>query len=440
MRRGYNIMGSIWSESVTIPSFKSLKGDSKTDVLIIGGGMAGILCAYMLQQEGIHYMLVEGKSICGQITKNTTAKITSQHGLLYDKLAKSVGTKKAAMYLQANEKAQEMYRRICTGITCDFEEKDAFVYSMHDAPRVIKEMETLRKLGFQAEFMQELPLPFPIEGAIRFKNQAQFHPLKFVRAIVENLNIYENTFVREISQHKAITNKGTITADKIIVTTHFPFMNRHGSYFLKMYQERSYVIALERAMNVDGMYIEEVKNGISLRNYGDYLLIGGGGHRTGKSGGNWSSLREFANRYYPTAKEKFCWATQDCMTLDNIPYIGNYSASTPDFYVATGFNKWGMTSSMVAAMILTDMIKGKENPYSAVFFPSRSMIKPQLIINACEATGNLLTISRRRCPHMGCALKWNAQEHTWDCPCHGSRFEEKGSLIDNPATKDAKVE
>ncbi len=166
------------------------------------------------------------------------------------------------------------------------------------------------------------------------------------------------------------------------------------------------------------------------------VLIVGGDHRTGKQGGAWQELRDFAARHYPNATECVHWATQDCMSLDGVPYIGPYSSRTEGLYVATGFNKWWMTSSMAAAMILTDLMMGRENPNSAVFSPSRSILHPQLALNAWEATVSLLTPARKRCPHLGCALKWNPAEHTWDCPCHGSRFTKDGRLIDNPATGD----
>ena len=186
------------------------------------------------------------------------------------------------------------------------------------------------------------------------------------------------------------------------------------------------------------MYLDEAQTGMSFRNYENLLLIGGGDHRTGKKGGGWQELQDFALRYYPQAKEQYRWAAQDCMSLDGVPYIGPYSASTTDLYVATGFNKWGMTTSMVSAMILTDLVQGKRNPYAEVFSPSRSILHPQLAVNGFEAVVNLLTPTTKRCPHLGCALKWNPVEHTWDCPCHGSRFTEDGKLIDNPATGNLK--
>ena len=431
-------MISVWSEISDFPCFEKLQKDISTDVLIIGGGIAGILCAYMLGQSGMKYVLVEADRICSGITKNTTAKITLQHGLIYHKLIDQFGLEKARMYLEANHTALQDFCNLCKNIDCDFHQKDAFAYSISDRKILEDEVAALHKVGFPAEFADKLPLPFPVVGAVQFRKQAEFHPLKFLSAISRGLNIYENTCVKELTEHTAVTENGKITAKKMIVATHFPFINKHGSYFLKMYQHRSYVIALENAPDLNGMYIDEAEKGMSFRNYKNLLLVGGGSHRTGKKGGNWTELETFADTYYPNARKVYRWATQDCMTLDSVPYIGRYSKHTPDFYVATGFNKWGMTSSMVAARILTDQVAGRENPYAPVFSPSRSILHPQLAINTFEAITNLLSISGKRCPHMGCALKWNAQEHSWDCPCHGSRFTEDGKCIDNPSTGNLK--
>lgn len=426
---------SIWPETSELPRFQSLKKDTKTDVLIIGGGLAGLLCAYMLQKAGISCVLTEAERICGGATKNTTAKITLQHRLIYHKLLNHLGPEKAKMYLEANCAALKEYQALCRTINCDYEEKDSFVYSLYDRELIEKELKALDQLGFPGEFVKDLPLPFPVAGAVKIKNQAQFHPLKFASAIARELNIYENTWVRELAPHTAVTDGGKITADKIIAATHFPMNNKHGSYFLKMYQDRSYVIGLKNAGNVKGIYIDQDEKGLSFRNYKDLLLMGGGGHRTGKTGGGWSKLDAWAAEYYPGSIKSYQWAAQDCITLDGIPYIGQYSKRTPDFYVATGFNKWGMTSSMAAAIILRDMIAGNENPFASVFSPSRSMLHLQLGVNIFEAVTNFLTPSAKRCPHMGCALKWNPQENSWDCPCHGSRFTEKGDLIDNPSSR-----
>lgn len=432
------MMLSAWSANSDLPRFQSLHTDTKTDVLIIGGGLVGILCAYMLQEKGIDYVLVEAKQICSGVTKNTTAKLTWQHGLIYDKLIRQFGVEKAGMYLRANEAALEKYRSLCQDLDCDFEGKDAYTYTLKSPEKIEKELLAMSKLGAPAQFSQHLPLPLAVVGAIRFPNQAQFNPLKFVAALAPSLNIYENSKVQELAGTTAFTAKAKIVAQRIIVATHFPFINKHGAYFLKMHQNRSYVIALEKAANVKGMYRDEAKNGLSFRNYGDLLLLGGGAHRTGCRGGKWAELEAFAKRNYPAAIEKYRWATQDCMTLDGLPYIGRYSDSTPRLYVATGFNKWGMTTSMVAAMILSDLVEGKNNDWAPVFLPSRSMMRPQLLLNMGKASCRLLTPTTKRCPHLGCALKWNKEEKTWDCPCHGSRFTEEGQVIDNPATDDLK--
>lgn len=432
-------MGSLWEQTWEAPHFEALKKDMKTDVLIIGGGMTGILCALLLHRAGVPYALVEAETVCSGVTKNTTAKITSQHGLIYDRLIRTFGVERAKGYLSANEAALQKYREFCRGIDCDFEEKSSYVYSRSDRRKLEQELIALEKLGFPAEYTEHLPLPFATAGAVCFPRQAQFHPLKFTAAISRGLHIYEHTAVRELIGTTTVTDSGRIAAEKIIVATHFPFLNKHGSYFLKQYQHRSYVLALERAADVDGMYVDEAQDGLSFRNHKNLLLLGGAGRRTGKQGGAeallpWQRLRDFAGRHYPDSVEKYHWATQDCMSLDGVPYIGPYSASTSGLYTATGFNKWGMTSAMVSAMILSDLVQGKKNPFSDVFSPSRSILHPQLALNGLEAAAGLLSPTVKRCPHLGCALKWNPQEQSWDCPCHGSRFTEEGNRIDGPAT------
>lgn len=432
-------MKSLWENTTEKPDFKVLDGDKKTDVLIIGGGMAGVLCAAELKNRNVDYILLEAQKIGMGITRNTTAKITSQHGLIYNKLITKFGVEKAKKYLEINEWAVKKYKELCTQINCDFEEKMSYVYSLKDKSVIEKEIRALEKLGFNAVFKEETPLPFKIAGAVGFESQAQFNPLKFLYSVAKGLNIYENTKVRELAGKTAYTDRGKITAQKIIVATHFPFINKHGSYFIKMYQHRSYVLGLRNAENFDGMYVDENLNGLSFRNYGDLLLLGGGSHRTGKQGGSYNELRREAQKYYPKSEEEYHFATQDCMTLDGIPYIGEYSKSTQNLYTATGFNKWGMTSSMVASSILADLVTDRKNPYAEIFSPSRNIFQAGLLVNGFEAVSGMITPTTRRCPHLGCGLKWNKQERSWDCPCHGSRFSEEGKLIDNPATGNLKI-
>ena len=432
------MMESIW-QNTTLPQFPQLTADLNTDVLVIGGGMAGLLCAYLLHQAGVRTVLVEENRICSGVTSRTTAKITAQHGLIYHKLLQAEGLEKARMYLNANIEALSLYESLCKQIPCDFETKSNYVYNLQDPRPVDLELEALHHLGFSADKVDELPLPFSTVGAVKFRHQAQFQPLQFASHIARGLEIYENTFVQRLDGRNAITQHGKIRFDHVIVATHFPFVNRHGSYFLKLYQQRSYVLALKNGPYLGGMYVCGEDGGFSLRNSGEFLLLGGNNHHTGKESTGWKPLEELAAKCYPEAIPTHRWATQDCMSLDSIPYIGRYSRHTPRYYVATGFNKWGMTSSMVSAMVLRDLILGRSNPYAPVFNPSRSIMKPQLACNTLKTTANLLRPTRPRCPHLGCALHWNPNERSWDCSCHGSRFDRKGNRLDNPAQKDLEL-
>ena len=475
-------MKSVWSESCKFRKREALNKDIKTDVLVIGAGIAGILTAYMLKQKGRDVVLIDAAEIASGNTKNTTAKITSQHDLIYSKLITEFGEEKARQYAKANELAIKKYKEIIEDkrIECDFEEKPAYVYSLNEVDVLKEEAKVAKNLGIDAEFVQEVNLPFKIKGAVKFNNQAQFNPLKFLKGISNELVIYENTRALEIKENLVVTSGGNITANNIVVATHYPIMNAPGYYFMKMHQERSYVLALENTSEIDGMYIDLNKEGYSFRTYNNLLLLGGISHRTGENeeGGSYDELRKVAKRLYPKAKEKYYWSAQDCMTIDGIPYIGRYSSETPNLYVATGFNKWGMTSSMVSAMIISDMILEKENDFSEIFSPRRfdlslsiNNIANDLIETAknfiaqkvyipsseiehiknghggiIEYNGEKVGVYKNKegkeffvstkCTHLGCQLSWNADELTWDCPCHGSRFDYKGRLIGSPATKD----
>lgn len=429
-------MASIWSKTVELSAFPVLEGDAVTDVLIIGSGMAGALCAYYLKQAGVDCLLVEENTVGSGVTKNTTAKITAQHGLIYHRLLKKYAVDKARLYLNANLQAVEEYGRLCADMDCDFIRRESCVYATDGADQLIQEFIALRQLNFGAVFRKKLPIPLDTYGGIFFPDQGQFHPMKFLAELCRGLPIYEHTKALELAPHEVRTSGGTIRANRIIVATHFPMLNKHGSFFLKLYQHRSYCIALEKVQPVSGMYVQE--GGLSFRSYGNTLILGGGGHRTGKQGGAWRELETFAHRHYPGSRVKYRWAAQDCMSLDGMPYIGRYSKRTEGLYTATGFNKWGMTGSMVAARLLTDLLTGRENPCEALLSPSRSILHPQLAVNGLEAMGNLLVPTKKRCPHLGCALKWNGAEHSWDCACHGSRFSQEGQRLDGPATGNLK--
>ena len=432
------MMDSIWNIDVKMPQFPQLDTDLRTDVLVIGGGLAGLLCAWNLTQAGVDCALIEQNRIMGGVSGRTTAKLTSQHGLIYAKLLKKFGADGARLYWQANRDAVETLCALAEKADCDFTREDHYLYSTGGLQKLEAEMSAYAQLGIPAHWETSLPLPFPVTGALCFPDQAQFHPLKLAAHIAKGLQIYENTKALSFIGNRVQTSKGVVTAEKIIVATHFPLLNKHGSYFLKLYQQRSYVIALENAPQVNGMYLDCAQNGLSIRKAGQWLLLGGGGHRTGKQGLGWQLPEAAAKTFYPQANIVARWATQDCMSLDGMPYIGNYSKATPTLYTATGFQKWGMSSSMMAATILTDLIRGKETPYTSFFSPSRSIVHKQLLCNCLETSVNLLRPTKPRCPHLGCALHWNQAEHSWDCSCHGSRFDENGRVLNNPATDDMK--
>lgn len=432
-------MDSVWDKDAGLPRFPRLEGDRRTDVLIVGGGLAGLLCAERLKSAGVDCLLVEKDRIMGGVSGRTTAKITAQHGVCYRKLLQKLGRERARAYFQANADAVRALAEKAKTADCAFEKQTAYLYATGSLNALVGELEAYDGLALPYVWEDSLPLPFSVAGALGMPEQGQFHPLKFASHIAKDLPVLENTKALAYVGDGVQTPYGKITAEKIIVATHFPLWNKHGAYFLKLYQQRSYVLALESGEKVEGMYLDCRDNGLSLRSAGKWLLLGGGGHRTGKTGENWRLPEAVAAQYYPNAPITARWATQDCMTLDGVPYVGAYSKAAPNLFVATGFGKWGMSGSMAAATVLADLVQGRENPYAELFSPSRSMFHGQLFINGGESVCNLLRPTKPRCPHLGCALRWNRQERSWDCPCHGSRFDERGNVLDNPATGDLKT-
>ena len=471
-------MESIWSKSHFIKGRDTLRGDIETDIAVIGAGMAGVLTAYMLQKAGRHAVILEADRICGGQTRNTTGKITSQHRMIYKRLIDTMGEKAAKQYAFANQNAVEEYKKLIADerIDCDFEEKNAFLYGQ-DPDQLAEEAVCAQKLGLPASFVPELPAPFGTCG-VKFEGQGQFNPVKFIDHISKDLTIYENTRVTSAEGDILITDRGRVKAKQAVFACHFPFINFPGMYFAKMHQERSYILALENTGTVDGMFIGAEEHSYSVRSYKNLILFGGEGHRSGENaeGDRYEKLRKKAQEWFPSCREVARWSAQDCMTGDSVPYIGKYCGSRPDWYVATGFQKWGMTSSMVSALLLRDLICGRENQYAEVFDPSRmssetvsESIKdgghavkgiakavlggaekkiddiPEgqggIIVSDGEKIGIYKDKDRKiytvdvKCPHLGCQLEWNADELSWDCPCHGSRFDRFGKLISGPATE-----
>lgn len=470
-------MESIWWKDVSFPRREPLSGDIKTEIAVVGAGMAGILTAWLLQQAGRQVVVLEsGRTASGQ-TGHTTAKVTAQHGLIYRRLLREKGEERARQYAQVNQRAVERYRELIRReqIDCDWEEWNAYVYGDR-REELMAEAEAAASLGLDVSYVSRVDLPVGNAGAVRFRGQAQFHPLKFLRPLAQGLTIYEHTPVLTAEDNALHTDRGTVEAEEIVFACHFPFVNVPGLYFARMHQERSYVLALEHAGQVDGMYLGVGERALSFRNYGPYLLLGGEGHRTGENsaGGRYDTLRKQAEALFPGCREAGRWSAQDCITPDGVPYIGRFSASRPHWYLATGFQKWGMTSSMAAAGLLTDLICGRSDSCGEVFDPARFSASDlaavcreggvavkglarrlfQVPRSAVEdlppGHGGIVSLDGEkvgiykdeagrlypvdvRCPHLGCQLEWNPDERSWDCPCHGSRFDYRGNLLSNPA-------
>lgn len=477
-------MESLWRRQEKFSEVKAErvspgKKNIHRDVIVIGAGMAGLLTAYYLHEQGKNVLVIEADKTASGQTERTTAKITSQHGLKYARLIKKAGLKKAKMYAQANEAAIKEYERLIKKekIECQFEKAPAYLYSLQNVQLLKEEAEAAVHLGIKAFFTKETELPFPVAGAVCFKNQALFSPLEFVNHISSGLEILENTMVTAIRGKRVMTEGQEYTADKIVIATHYPMLNVPGFYFLRQHQERSCVLALTGCDKIKGMYYGIDRGGFSFRQAGNVLLFGGGTHRTGEniSGGSYELLERAAKQYFPECKTEMRWSAQDCMPHDGIPFIGKYSFFTPDIYVATGFQKWGMTSSMIAALLLRDELCGMDNPYKRLFSPQRINLRAaakNLLSDIIISTkglikgffhipgktaellenghGGIVRIAGKRyacykdeegclhkfsarCPHMGCELTWNPDEKSWDCPCHGSRFDVDGRVLDNPA-------
>lgn len=486
---------SYWMASTPSTNYAALSEDIKVDAAIVGGGIAGISCAYLLTKENLKVAILEADKILQGTTGHTTAKITSQHGLIYSKIKNALSGEHAKQYADANEAAIRFIENISKelNIDCDFMHQPAYVYTQQDnyIQQIIDEAELAAKLGIKASYIEEIPFGIPIKAAERFENQAQFHPRKYLLPLAEEVvknggRIYEQSRVVDIEENGAYvltTKQGNkITADKVIIASHYPFYNKHGMYFARIYTDRSYALAIKaKEKYPGGMYITAEEPGRSLRfissEQGDLIMVGGEHHKTGQgddTATHYENLADYANELFTVEDIPYRWSTQDCSTLDDIPYVGHYTADTPNLYVATGYGKWGMTNSTASAMLLKDLIIHGESPYQDVYDPSRKDIaasakefikeninvaielvngkfmpipsdfdiKPgegKVINGNGERAGafrdekGALHLVNTTCTHMGCELQWNSAERTWDCPCHGSRFTYEGDIVEGPA-------
>ncbi|WP_139651622.1 FAD-dependent oxidoreductase [Raoultibacter phocaeensis] len=435
-------MESLWTESVqdrTI-AYPRLEGDTRVQVLIVGGGLAGILCARLLTDAGLECLVVEQGRIGRGATGLTTAKVTLQHGLEYADMIERIGLERTRLYQYAQQDALLQMQAMADAVSCDHEYRSAYVYSTQGRAVLEREAAAYEALDMPYHLLDDAPLPFEHACALGVPEQSQFNPLKFLWGLTPGLAVCEHTKVIGVDGNRAFTDDGaTITADHIVLATRYPLVNIPGWYFIKLNQYRSYILALKQAFPIDGMFIGAQSGSFSFRTYKDYLLVGGGGHKTGEAGGQYRKLREFVQAVCPRATEEGAWATQDCMSLDGAPYAGIHRNSAPELLVASGFSKWGMTSAMLAAIVLRDLLVDGQSPYDEVVSPRRKKPLGEVARRGLASAKGMLRPTTKRCSHMGCGLTHNDAEGSWDCSCHGSRFDDNGTVLDNPALKDISV-
>lgn len=457
-------MKSFWNNAENT-KFSKLDKDIEVDVCIIGAGITGISTAYNLIKAGKSVAILEKDLVASHTTGGSTGKITSQHGLIYKYLCETFDKEYARKYYNANEKALKNIEEIINteNIECDFEKKSAYVYTQYgtEMDKIKQEVEYTKKIGVNSSFATEIDLPLKIVGAIKFENQAQFNPVKYVNGLInvivkKNGQIFENSKVIDIEEKNnryiVSTESGKVLAKDVVVATRYPIINFPGYYFLKMYQSTSYamVFYINTDFVTEGFYINVEQPTISLRTVKsgnkNLLLIVGYDYKTGSEiiGNPFEYLESKVTKMYPGANKVASWTAEDCISLDKIPYIGNFSKVMNNIYVATGFNKWGISTSNIAADIITDKIMGRKNEYEEIFKSSRlNPIKnKEEMMNMLKESGNGIILRKIKdapnpnCTHLGCTLSWNPIEETWDCACHGSRFTENGKVIEGPAIKD----
>lgn len=490
---------SYWHASTQLPTYPSLSSDVDTEVCIVGAGITGITTANLLAQKGIKTVLIEADTIFKGATGFTTAKITAQHGLIYDEFIHFFGIESAKHYYDAQVEALNFIRQIVwkNNIECGFTNEDAYIFTNSDVELTAlqNEFKAYQALGIAGDYLEKTDLPFQVKAAIKMTNQAQFHPLQYLLSLTQDFidkggKIYEQTVAIDVDSGKkptVITKKGPkITCNHVVICSHFPFVDKLGFYFARMHAEKSYLLGVKTNQAYPGgMYISAEEPIRSIRNStfnGDsLLLLGGESHIVGRGEstiGYYESLMDFAEEHFSPTEIKYRWSTHDLVTIDKLPFVGPIGIGTSNIFVATGYRKWGMTNGTAAAHLLRDYIVGKESPYGELVSPARFNSNPSLknlamnfkdmatemlagklemilrdpedlardegdIVKfngkragAYRDTDGKLHIVDTTCTHLGCELMWNSGDRTWDCPCHGSRFNTEGEVISGPAKKD----
>lgn len=487
---------SYWKNAKNLPKFPKLEQDLEVDVAIVGGGITGITSAYLLANEGLKVALLEADQLLGGTTAHTTAKITAQHDLIYDELVTNMGKSKARLYYEANTEALQFIEKTIDElhIDCDFTKQDAYLYATTDyyADKIMKEAQAYNKLQIDGELTDTIPVDIEVKNALKMKDQAQFHPLKYLNHLAKKImekggQIFEQTTAInvETGEKPSVVTRDDcrVKAKHVLSCSHFPFYEGLGFYSARMYADRSYIIAAKpRKKFPGGMYISADQPTRSLRsvtiNGEEMVLLVGESHQTGQGKDmmeHFRALESFGQKVFGIEDIPYHWSAQDLTTLDKIPYIGEITAGQPNILIATGYRKWGMSNGTAAALLLRDMVLGNKNRFEQLYTPSRFNINPSLKnffvqnVNVAKhlikgkleipthnpdalsnGEGAVIRIDGERkgaykdeagklhivdttCTHLGCEVEWNSGERTWDCPCHGSRFSYTGEVVEGPA-------
>ena len=496
-----DVKKSYWSASVELPTFPKLESNISSQVLIAGGGISGLMNAYKLAVKGYEVTLIEGNDLVSGTTKNTTARITAQQGLIYSQLKSSKGTDAAQLYYESQISAIEEIENIVTtyNIDCDFKRVNTVIYAEHEksVKDLEKEEKVYKELSIDGYLSTDADdLPFETAGRLVMKNQAEFHPLKFLEGIIEvlkehHVTIYEHTRAKNVDGNTLATIDGySIDFEQLIIATHFPFLDIENFYFNSFKISYGYGLVAETSTPIpeNRSFSGHDGAGLSIRNVVKpgsslpVLLFGGLGHGSYEKkdmAKQLALLEHYAGQKTVNEKTLYAYRAQDLMTADSLPFIGYFNKKYDNYFVASGFNKYGMTNGVLSAMVISDLIEGKDNMYKALLDPNRKkgtyqqlkqhLTNPVHIVesevkNMAESHPDLSdlkldpgegTVAKdgmtkkgiyreddnyhvvsNRCTHMGCSLNWNNDDKTWDCPCHGSRFNYTGKVIEGPATDD----
>ena len=445
---------SLWLDTAAArePS-PPLRARSHADVAVIGAGITGLSAALLLARSGTRVTLLEARGVASGVTGHTTAKVTSLHGLSYRRLAKRFGRDTARVYGEANEAGLAKVAAWVDEleIDCDFERGSSYTYaaSEGDREKVEQEAKLAAELGLPATYADALPeLPFPVAGAVRFDDQARFQPVAYLHGLAAAFEaaggtLHEGTRATGVRDGNVHTEHGaTLTADRILVATHLPFLDR-GMFFALTHPERSYVIAAESGSR-PAMYLSSEQPAHSISAYGELLLVAGESHRPGEGDprARYAALERWARERFDIGAVRYRWSAHDTMPVDGKPYVGRVWPTSDRVLTATGYKKWGLTMGTAAAMMLSDALLGRDNPWASEYSGWR-LANPAAALELAKGNANVgrhfvadrLTRTGPRCTHLGCVTNWNEAEQTWDCPCHGARFAADGSVLHGPATR-----